>query len=294
MHASLRALALALILFVGCAPTSDLVLRVVDPDGDPVADASVEWVTFREQLRRRVEPRDPMHTDADGRIMVPARADDELNFTITKPGWYDSKGRILRGGVGAIVEISLRPERDPIAMVVRHIDLFDMHELPSGVNEVGYDMLVGDRVAPYGTGEVEDLHISRTWTDPRGREKYFRLDVRFADGRDGIQRMAPPLTRHSTLHSDYEAPEDGYQNVLVLESYLRESGRSYEGTYDVDANYYVRIRSARGGPFYGKIYGEFPIVTTYLNPSPGDRNVEWAVGANHRRPGRREPNLLQP
>lgn len=294
MHSSIRVLILAAILFIGCAPEADLTLRVVDPEGEPVVGALVEWVTFREQLRRRAEPRDPVHTDTEGRAVVSSQPDDEVDVTINKPGWYTSRGKILRTQAGPDVEIVLRPEREPIAMSVRHIDLFDMLKLPEGVNEVGYDMLVGDRVAPYGEGKVADFRIARTWSDPQGRPKYFRVDIRFADRSDGIQRMTPPSTRHGALHSDYEAPADGYQSLLTLERYAGENERGYEGNLDMDADYYVRVRSARGGPLYGKIYGEFPVVTTYLNPSPGDRNVEWEVGANERRPGRGEHNLLRP
>ena len=51
-------------------------------------------------------------------------------------------------------------------------------------------------------------------------------------------------------------------------------------------NYYFRVRSKRDekgniiSGYYGKIYGEFPEITYYLNPVVNDRNIEFDVNRN--------------
>jgi hypothetical protein len=53
-----------------------------------------------------------------------------------------------------------------------------------------------------------------------------------------------------------------------------------ETNQDAKAGYYCRVRSeilpnGETNCLYGKIYGDFPAMTYYLNPTPNDRNVEF-------------------
>lgn len=63
-------------------------------------------------------------------------------------------------------------------------------------------------------------------------------------------------------------------------------GTPVEGNQDKRRNYYFRVRSKRDekgniiSGYYGKIYGEFPEVTYYLNPVVNDHNVEFDVNRN--------------
>jgi hypothetical protein len=72
----------------------------------------------------------------------------------------------------------------------------------------------------------------------------------------------------------------------VLTSSRKGVGSPVEGNMDARRNYYLRIRSKRDEDgnvilgYYGKIYGEFPEVTYYLNPTPNDRNVEFDMKNN--------------
>ena len=280
-------LAVIVLLFAGCkAKKTDFVLRVVDADCVPVPGATVERVFFKEQLRRQqLDLPQPGKTDDAGEVRIFGPQDSDLTVTVTKPGWYLSRRRILLP-VDGTIELDLKQRRSPVAMAVREHSLFGPKPLPSG-RDVGFDFEVGDYVAPEGSGFRADLVLHLTDRTTGVFQQDWDLEVRFDNPLDGIQAVKFDTT-NSEFVSDYEAPEDGYVNRMVFH---RRDGSDQHKEIQLapNQNYYFRVRSRvlpngeiRG--HYGKIYGDFLKFVSYFNPSFGDRRIEWDPGRNLLKP----------
>jgi hypothetical protein len=108
--------------------------------------------------------------------------------------------------------------------------------------------------------------------------------VSFPNPGDGIQEFAvPDVEKGSELRSPHGAPADGYQQQWV-QTDNRKPNSPIETNRDPNRNYFFRVRTVldeRGNvksAHYGKFYGDFMQFQYYLNPTPNDRNVEFAPG----------------
>lgn len=145
-------------------------------------------------------------------------------------------------------------------------------KVPEFNKAIGYDLMIGDWVGPYGKGIDADLFFTETHTDPQSG---YILSVSFPNTGDGIQEFDEPLllqnapSGQSDLRSSQNAPADGYQSQFI------------QTTNNQDQNFYFRVRtkldndgnvvSAR----YGKIYGSLTQFAYYLDPTPNDRSIEF-------------------
>lgn len=192
-------------------------------------------------------------------------------------------------------------------------------KIPKEGQPVGYDLMSGDWVAPFGKGKTADMifeynraptkTLTNWWgTSPRPFQTYDnRLTIRFANDGDGIQFAA--ATGHG-LRLPRMAPADGYQPLLTKRLALEEIKDSADtgekspyqapktktySDFRTDANYFFRVRTLKDeqgnitNALYGKIYGEFKLAwfpsesigfTYYLNPVPNDRNMEFNTRSN--------------
>lgn len=139
-----------------------------------------------------------------------------------------------------------------------------------------------------------DIHSYDKWELAKSYDTYF--DLKMPNGADGIMCGEPYVYQDlggiqgSDFHSDYEAPETGYENSIHL--YTKREQNEY-GRGKIDTNndnhilYYFRIRTQTNelgqvtNAYYGKIYGEIDGgFTYYLNLTPNDRNVEYNPNEN--------------
>jgi len=175
-----------------------------------------------------------------------------------------------------------------------------MREIKIPVEEtpVGFDLIAGDWVTPYGKGEVSDfifqVDVAPTqwitnWygTSPRPYPiRDNKIAISFSNGNDGIQTAA---ALPYGLRLPRQAPLDGYKPVLTKRAYSDGKSPAYSD-FQKDANYFFRVRTKKDeqgniiSALYGKIYGEFNnsggigdkiSFTYYLNPEPNSRNMEF-------------------
>ena len=126
--------------------------------------------------------------------------------------------------------------------------------IPEQGKPVGYDLMVGDWVAPYGKGETPDfvLQLDTKITN--------YLTLRFSNDGDGIQFVAAvggglPLPRL--------APADGYEPELIKWDWTEQgsnNGRPFVkgySNYRADANYFFRVRTRKDsdGKTVSALYG---------------------------------------
>ena len=205
-----------------------------------------------------------------------------------------------------VATIRLQRVERPIPLFIKRVTKaerggFTADIFPKGEDTLRYDLLMGDWLAPVGTGRVADVTFTRhpredlgegvNGADVRGPSYRDSMTVRFPGEGNGLVESNPPPNLRLRIRT---APEDGYRP-----EYLCWKGRDktleHVGSYDENRCFCFRIRTRRDdrgrivGAYYGKIYGDITFayqfrpefvpasvcMSYYLNPTPLDRNLEW-------------------
>jgi len=266
------------------APLVNLKVYVHNESGDPVESALVQGFFFQDQvIDNKFEASHHGITNKKGMAELSGHEEIYVDLEVTKKGFYKSKKRVnVRPGKSGEIDILLRDIRKPIAMYAKKVTNvspgYDKTKLKQ-INKVGYDLIAGDYVAPYGDGVVSDLifrteSVRRSWNDFN-----FKRLIIFHNKLDGI---TPYYFDHkeSVYKGPYSAPLEGYENKWI-QRFTRTPHAAEQGNIDGNRNYFIRIRTKidKEGKIiyahYGKIYGDFPWFTYYINPTPNDRNIEF-------------------
>lgn len=244
-------------------------VTVIGEEGEPVEGATVA-MSFLLGIGSNYEKDS---TNSEGKVKVTNNADFGVSMTAMKEGYYHSS---LRTGYGdQNITLLLREKRDPIGMYAKSVWIYP----PVLDQKIGYDLQKGDYVAPYGSGSVCDL-IFNVHSDKKDAWNFVhRISVDFANPQDGL---VPFYVEHkeSAFKSAHHAPANGYKQSWDFER-VRRRGSADVTNFDRKRNYYFRVRTTTNedgeilSAHYGKIYGEFPDIVYYFNPTPNDRNVEF-------------------
>ena len=287
--------AIAPIAFAICAWAQDAhqweaLLNIVDDNGGPVAGADVSvFYDVPPALQGKDPGRINGLTDSNG--VFTASNDDNtysLRFLVQKSGYYaddlfnDFHGVFSSENLNPHLTLALKKVVNPIPMYAK---LLNTH-VPALDKPVGFDLMAGDWVGPYGSGTHNDMLITGHFDKHADGESDFTLTVGFPNPGDGIQEFTvPDSERGSALRSPHEAPAEGYQPQWV-QTDNRKPGKRIETNRDSNRNYFFRVRTVLDesgnvkSALYGKIYGDFMEFTYYLDPTPNDRNVEFDPGHN--------------
>jgi hypothetical protein len=261
-------------------PTWKVTLKVVDETGLPVinANAVVDYQS-NDQFSGL--------TDTNG-IFVASHKDKSyaLAFDVKKDGYYSVWQRYEMGWAyqyneakwNPTIGIVLKRIIKPIPMYAKRIDA----EPPTNGKPVGYDLMVGDWVGPYGKGVTTDILFTREYNRKSLQDYDYKLTVSFPKAGDGIQELPVPNKNMegSALRSPHQAPTNGYQPQIVRLN-VSHPGQKLIFDYDEKRAYLFRVRTAVDdsgnvvSTRYGKIYGDFMQFKYYLNPTPNDRNIEF-------------------
>lgn len=282
------------VLFFSCTLNAhavqvvNLKVLVKDNNGRPVAGAIVKGSFFQDQVvnQQRLASHQGI-TDAEGVVELSGREEIYVDLRVAKPGYYSTEKRVVvRNAAKKTVDVLLREIRNPIGMYSKQAVLAARAPIKSG-ETFGYDLIVGDFVSPYGKGTVSDLIITHAYSMADFWNRESKIVIRFSNPDDGLFAFyIEEGNVSSEFKSAYTAPLEGYKNEWVLTSSRKGVGSPAEGNRDPRRNYFLRVRSERDGNgnvvsgYYGKIYGEFPEVTYYLNPAPNDRNIEFDLENN--------------
>jgi hypothetical protein len=245
-------------------------LRAVDESGNPISGANADIGYYANS-----QPANALGiTDTNGMFTASHAVPEslaEVSLQAEKSGYYTTWERRLLGPNYDPAKwiftqtLVLKKIGKPIAMYAKRINSL---RVPEFNKAIGYDLMIGDWVGPYGKGVNTDLFITEKHTDPQSG---YILSVSFPKPGDGIQEFTlPDAEKGGGLRSAHEAPADGYQREV-----------SQTETTNPNRNFYLRVRtkldengnvvSAR----YGKIYGDLAQFTYYFNPTLNDRNIEF-------------------
>ena len=276
-------------------------IKVVDENGLAVSNARIMGGFFNVKVASGGVNFKGV-TDTNGECSVTGQTHGEFSYGIEKEGYYSSEGRYRewmarRGKIewgkwqpwNPVVTQMIRKIINPIPMYARMIEM----KIPEENVNVGFDLLTGDWISPYGSGQRGDLFfkLSRRITTKDDYEGV--LELTFTNLYDGIVANDINFMQSSFRLPRY-ALESGYQNKW---SYMQAKNpqRGYYGATGLgeDKSYFFRVRSTLDDKgqlkesLYGKINGEIRIqgITRsdgvkvifkyYLNPTPNDRNMEF-------------------
>jgi hypothetical protein len=289
----------------GCRPeypkrsTAQLTLRLVDDNGQPVPQAKVAVVGFHVAAEGK--------TDNSGCFLATLRTvSGEVDLEADKEGFY-SINRHTYLFVGEtngqyypwnpLVELQLHKISKPVPMFVKKVD---QRDIPAVNRAVGYDLLVGDWIEPFGTGKTADFIIEVLKRALIISNDFMRLRLTFSNPKDGL------VLKRLYWRDDYDlrlaatAPDSGYLAPWEFQAcdgqHIANPGWNVLKNGDQDANFYFRIRTktnssgAVESAMYGKMYEAIQFGTAtypermpihflyYLNPD-GTRNTEFS-GSN--------------
>jgi len=230
---------------------------VAPPPGETIATSSIKG-----------------ETDANGIFSASGRTGStDLFFSADKEGYYpvhlDYELAGLKKNDSAkwnpTITLLLKKIGAPIPMYAKQIRSL---KVPKFNKPIGFDLMAGDWVAPYGKGINTDLFFTEKHLDENSG---YILNVSFPNPGDGIQEFViSDMEKGSALRSPHEAPLDGYQPE-VAQTAMTNPNR----------NFFFRVRTIldeKGNiktAIYGKIYGDLAQFTYYLNPTSNDHNVEF-------------------
>lgn len=299
-------------------------LHVLDENGKPVekAAATISYAIPPEPGEESDSTWKAIKglTDANG-VFAASHSDSSgvLSFAIEKdhyyksggsyqfafPGQFDSKRMVSNRSPD--VTIVLKQRIHPVPMYVNRVDIAHRKK-PAFDTPVGFDLTVGDFVAPYGKGtnaqmlftwhaDYDTNDLSAKFGKMRSHGWQDIMTITFPNSGDGIQEFDLPglfdnsfknNDVHSELRSVQLAPTNGYNAQLVKVSRWMYHNQSSSTDYDhLRKNYLLRVNTVLDkegnvqSAQYGKIYGDFEeALTTYLNADPNSRELEYDMQHN--------------
>jgi uncharacterized protein YceK len=261
-------------------------IQVSDDEGNPLSRVSIKGLGLRSVTGI---------TDSRGMFRWPSDSVQEV--TLSKSGYYDTKGlpdrhklntAELAGAKTNILNVILKEIRNPIPMYAKR--LWET-KIPAYGVPLGYDLVRGDWLPPYGRGVTSDfifrLDCQFGGLRPIDNGQLFdaTFALSFSNSGDGIQEVTQ--WPGSVLRLPRYAPSDGYERKWVEKGYRNENSSSGSQAKD----YFFRVRTKKDdngrivSALYGKIQnslhaevvksGSWLRLTYYLNPTPNDRNMEF-------------------
>lgn len=270
-------------------PEAMMTIRVIDEDGGTLSGMPVHVWLDRSMVLDGV-------TDTNGLYIAHGKCSTlDPPIRVEKEGHYTSSTRFRFTNIGdnteyqwqpwnPVVTIQVRRMVNPIPMYAKHVQT----EIPVLDQPVGFDLVHGDWIAPYGRGEVADFAfmIRKRYVDFRNFDSSF--DLILTNAFDGLQETSLKVFGVSEFRLLRNAPIDGYTTRAF---HLTDSSTHYFKP-DSDQSFYFRVRSVTNelgqitSASYGKIRGYIGFDVTrakrgkmhftyYLNPTPNDRNLEF-------------------
>jgi hypothetical protein len=286
-------------------PTAKVTAKIIDETGAPVVNVNVRFF-FSGAMNDNAVVKVEGVTDVQGEFTGEGHCRREIGTSVTKEGCYagtvnipkfqeHKEGKWQPWNSTAVT--ILRPIGKPVALYAKTIRT----QIPVFDQPCGYDLELGDWVAPYGKGMTKDFifTLHQEW---RGNYDYdVRGELTFKNPLDGFQETTiPEAGKNSAFRWERLAPENGYEPKFQLQNTWYPTGsdkkpvRSFK-SQDEWQGYFFRVRTVEQdgkivSAHYGKIRGGIAVYpndpkpkivfTYYFNPTPNDRNLEWDTKKN--------------
>lgn len=296
-------------------PEAEIAAHIIDEEGRPIQGAEVgAWFPQIYGAGASAKGLSVRKTTDDmGNANLRETTSGSVGFGVKKNGYYKSVSKMIdfmgmqaRGEELKVERTLIMKEiKNPVplyARQLRHVKIPDLNA------PFGFDLEVGDWVAPHGEGKTTDMIFKISGTHESYREYDLTLEVSFPNEGDGLIEFAGAYEVGSALRSDHLAPESGYKPTLVLRKKALYEQKSSQWLNDSKpgSNYYLRTRTRldeNGNVVranYGKIYGNFDFLdfinaeAYYFNPTVNDRNLEFDTKRNLAKPEKSFEHVRMP
>jgi len=191
-----------------------ITVRIVDHKGEPVKGAQVKAGFEKMSDHPNVKIG---KSDKNGLFTASAISTGEVNYNITKDGYYYSSytynfpHKVKNGRWqpwNPTVDILFKPVLNPVPMYAKSVDT----RIPLSNEPVGYDLKKGDWVAPHGRGEHADLFFNFSGTYKTYWTGSIELTVSVKGQKTGLQICQQDT--ESDFVSAYKAPQTGYKKKI--------------------------------------------------------------------------------
>lgn len=286
-------------------PVLRLTLKAVDDEGQPIEGANASFGGVRR----------PLNPDESSKgVSIEGLTDDrgiftaelevwnamQAGYSVEKAGYYSIKQHsysaksVIQGKWqpwNPTIEVLLKRIKNPVPMYAKRVEV----KIPEFNQPIGYDLVQGDWVVPFGKGQISDLIFEADRKVVSNEDYDGTLTLRFSNEGDGLVEHVIPRPDPPGLRLPYSAPDDGYVSSKTWEESRHTSGSGNGkiiSTASNRMNYFIRVRTVRDqegrivSALYGKIHGDFRwfigarapksglAFTYYLNPD-GTRNIEY-------------------
>ncbi len=220
-----------------------------------------------------------------------------MHVGLEREGYYGVESGRLSRSKDHEFEYVMRKVINPVPLYAKAVTL----GFPVNGEWIGFDFEEGDWVLPHGEGKTKDALFRYSTRNVDGGETEGRLEVKFSEG-EGVAPISNAYLEYSELKMPHEAILDGYEPGMtrVSKSYHDKEFRDNVGCFFrsrvskldgkiVSSNYGKIMGNIRFDPRESgwhvshrnkpKAFGSISF-TYYFNPSPNDRNLEFAPGRN--------------
>ena len=286
---------------------AQITFRVLTDAGAAVPNIEVTTSTFLywqpgEGFGRDIYEENKGRTNAEGLATVSFTSErGDCNYGIYDiPGYYSTRNLLykfkeMKDGRwepwNPVVDVVLKPVIKPIPMYARKIGGGGPVEIPELNKPFGFDLMVGDWVAPHGKGKSSDIIFTLKELVPFAASTKpfdYVLAGTFSNKGDGIQSVFAAPHKGSDLRLPRYAPEGGYEPKLEKQMAIFAEGKPMKNDTREDQNYFFRVRTVLDeqgrikSALYGKISGDIKFgvnrvlrFSYYLNPTSLDPNLEF-------------------
>jgi hypothetical protein len=245
--------------------------KVVDQNGNPVSDAKI--VVSPAQHPFGKDPEYERRSDADGLFSIDGTHGAVLQVTVLKEGYYslpESWGDFTYAGPSSGNEKPAHPDpNDPAIFVLRKMGqtepLIVFHNRQVIASKTGEPVTVDLKSGAKNAASDFNVQVQTWVNETPGRHFDWRYAVSVPNG--GLQ----PRTGGEF---QFEAPTDGYSPSDEVAT----SGTAIPWTSEASGDYFVTFNNGEYARISFKLYaggGNFFDLTSYLNPVPGHRNLEY-------------------
>jgi hypothetical protein len=241
--------------------------RVIDQRGDPVPDATINYTALDkfDESGSAYQGR----SDSNGNFSISGIRGAALSVGVRKQGYYpilDKSNASFAYGVGPDPTRKEPPTKEsPAVFILQKQGPTEalirtgggQTDIPRDGRPLNFDLATGKA----GRG---DLQI-QTWIGDSNQRRFdwsYRLSI---PGGGLIER---------TGQFDFEAPEEGYQSSIEL----KMPATAEKWSSDLPKEYFAKLPNGTYARFSIEFYAghrNFVVLTSYLNPAPGSRNLEF-------------------
>jgi hypothetical protein len=242
---------LSMVLHTVCASTSIKIEALVhDPSGVSIPGAEVTgYFMFYSGIVDSTRLNKAL-TDKYGVAYIEGEAQFNYGLSAQRTGYYitrlpersiDSAENIKKYGLGLQkVAIELRPIKNPVESICFGVSDF---AFPVYGKAIGFDLVQGDWLPPYGKGIVADFNWTLDYDFSAKKQFKLRLTLSFKKQGDGIQYYKINALSGSDFKYPYEAPDYGYLTNLSFDQSAAKEGFTNTFTESTSDQYIFRVRS---------------------------------------------------